>query len=526
MKKLLTILLLFAGVVALASCKKEDTTKPEIKGVDAVEISVGDTFDPKVGVTATDDVDGDITASIVVDGTVNVERAGTYELKYTVSDKAGNTAEKKRVVVVLGLAGLANGDFADGLEGWTQWYDESKNYEVTYAVENGKAVIDIKSDPEDKQWWGVQLSYKALKLTKFESYTLKFTVSAENERYMNYQIQGGGIPGGKAFGEKNLVTINSTEQTITKDFFVKGDAEGAELQFAFGNFTKEAYSSEINSELTAVSGKVYISNVQIVKGPELENQAPVLTADNVVLKTGATDFLIKQGVKVEDDRDTLTVENVKATDISEGDKFVFGQPAVKGVYKIEYQVKDSGGLEAKVTRTITVADPWNRPQDLVTTTEKNDWDSKDINGWFVRNLDLPEGTERWISATSTEGETKIEISAVPDGDWRSSFRVANVQYFKGTYTIKFKVKADDARIVRVAVEGSGLDAEVAYQHINVTTEWKEITLTYVFDKDYFDKGFDFWFGTLTTVRAGSTYTAEDDILTNVYLKDFTVTYAE
>ena len=45
------------------------------------------------GASATDNVDGDITAKIVVTGEVNSSVAGTYTLTYNVSDAAGNAAQ-------------------------------------------------------------------------------------------------------------------------------------------------------------------------------------------------------------------------------------------------------------------------------------------------------------------------------------------------------------------------------------------------------------------------------------------------
>ena len=62
----------------------------------------GSTFtDP--GATATDDLDGDITANIVVGGdTVDVNTVGTYTITYNISDAAGNSAtEVTRTVEVI-----------------------------------------------------------------------------------------------------------------------------------------------------------------------------------------------------------------------------------------------------------------------------------------------------------------------------------------------------------------------------------------------------------------------------------------
>ena len=45
------------------------------------------------GASATDNVDGDLTSKIVVTGAVDASSAGTYTLKYDVSDAAGNAGE-------------------------------------------------------------------------------------------------------------------------------------------------------------------------------------------------------------------------------------------------------------------------------------------------------------------------------------------------------------------------------------------------------------------------------------------------
>lgn len=78
-----------------------DTTKPVISGADDVTLDYGATFDPKAGVTAEDETDGDLTDAIVVSGnTVNTSEPGTYAVTYTVADKAGNTTTVTRTVTV------------------------------------------------------------------------------------------------------------------------------------------------------------------------------------------------------------------------------------------------------------------------------------------------------------------------------------------------------------------------------------------------------------------------------------------
>ena len=73
---------------------------PTIDAADKT-ITVGDTFDPKDGVTATDVEDGDLTAKIVVEkNDVDTTKAGKYEVTYKVTDNQGATRTKTITVTV------------------------------------------------------------------------------------------------------------------------------------------------------------------------------------------------------------------------------------------------------------------------------------------------------------------------------------------------------------------------------------------------------------------------------------------
>ncbi len=89
---------------ATRTIKHEDKTRPEIA------LTSGETYVTGLnaeyvepGYTATDDVDGDITANVTVSGTVNTSVKGDYVLTYTVSDSNKNTATATRTVTVKDL---------------------------------------------------------------------------------------------------------------------------------------------------------------------------------------------------------------------------------------------------------------------------------------------------------------------------------------------------------------------------------------------------------------------------------------
>ena len=84
-----------------------DTTKPIITliGNREVNITTDDNNYIDAGATASDDVDGNITDKIVTISDLNTSKAGTYHIRYNVSDSAGNKADEvSRVVNVIEVA--------------------------------------------------------------------------------------------------------------------------------------------------------------------------------------------------------------------------------------------------------------------------------------------------------------------------------------------------------------------------------------------------------------------------------------
>jgi hypothetical protein len=68
-----------------------------------MEITEGGVFIDS-GATATDNIDGDLTAKIIVTGAVDTSTAGVYTLTYSATDAAGNTGSTSRTVTVATLA--------------------------------------------------------------------------------------------------------------------------------------------------------------------------------------------------------------------------------------------------------------------------------------------------------------------------------------------------------------------------------------------------------------------------------------
>ncbi|EEL82016.1 Bacillolysin / Insecticidal delta-endotoxin protein [Bacillus cereus AH1271] len=83
--------------------KVRDEVKNEIpilKVPSTTTITEGDQFDPMVGVLATDKEDGDVTSNITYEGTVDISKAGTFEIIYSVKDSVGNEVHTMQKVLV------------------------------------------------------------------------------------------------------------------------------------------------------------------------------------------------------------------------------------------------------------------------------------------------------------------------------------------------------------------------------------------------------------------------------------------
>ena len=80
---------------------ENDTEKPKIElfGDNEITLTVGDEY-KELGAIAMDNVDGDITSKIKITGKVDTDTAGTYTIKYTVTDSSKNSASIERKVIV------------------------------------------------------------------------------------------------------------------------------------------------------------------------------------------------------------------------------------------------------------------------------------------------------------------------------------------------------------------------------------------------------------------------------------------
>ncbi|MGL4522432.1 MAG: glycosyl hydrolase family 18 protein [Bacilli bacterium] len=107
---------------------------PTLSGVADQSLTVGDSFNAKGNVTASDKEDGDLTSKIVISSNVDTSKAGVYTVTYTVTDNGGLKATASATVTV--KAKETTGD----------------NWDANKVYLNGDIVI-YKGEKYTAKWW-------------------------------------------------------------------------------------------------------------------------------------------------------------------------------------------------------------------------------------------------------------------------------------------------------------------------------------------------------------------------------------
>ncbi|MGL5757255.1 immunoglobulin-like domain-containing protein [Plesiomonas sp.] len=85
--------------------------KPVFTGISDTTLELGSTFDPRAGITAHDEEDGDLTDKIQITGDVDTQKIGRYTLNYRVTDSAGQHVTQSRTITVKELGATCDNNW-------------------------------------------------------------------------------------------------------------------------------------------------------------------------------------------------------------------------------------------------------------------------------------------------------------------------------------------------------------------------------------------------------------------------------
>ena len=296
MKKLIAILLTLVMVLSVAACggKTEapvataENQKPAISGVQDASVEAGQVFDALAGVTASDEEDGDLTTMITVESTPTLdfkggkatpENAGSYELVYSVTDKAGATAEAYATLTVTKKTGeatlLREFDFttaeATDAHGWEAVIDGA---EATGALKNGAFVFDI-TNPGGGDG-NVRFVKPGFAVKAGADYKIKVWAKSTAPTYAHFIAKNEAVEDWATFGSDVWnFRIDETMKPIEMNFTAP-EAGSAELRLHLGKITP---NPDNPADTTPENFTVTIDKVEIYEIVGQEVLEPLYTAE-------------------------------------------------------------------------------------------------------------------------------------------------------------------------------------------------------------------------------------------------------
>jgi predicted small lipoprotein YifL len=288
MRKVLAVLLAVAMLVSLAACgNKGENTAPQIAGVKDLTVQAESEIDVLAGITATDAEDGDLTSMITVESTpvltfkngkATPEKAGNYELTYTVTDKNGQSVSEYATLVVTKKTADAvvyqEFDFDTNhnvdANGWEAHVAEG--VAATGELKQGAFVFDITNPGAGDGDIKLALPGFAVKAA---DYKIKVWAKSTAKTYAHILARDENADGWATFGGAFNVVIDETVKPLELNFTVSGDGS-AELLIHLGKITPNPDNA---ADTTPENFTVTIDKIEIyeVTGTEVKN--PVYTND-------------------------------------------------------------------------------------------------------------------------------------------------------------------------------------------------------------------------------------------------------
>jgi len=321
-----------------------DTEGPVITllGDNPMTVEVGTPY-AEAGYTAADNCDGEVTADVVVTGSVDHTVVGSYTLHYNVSDWYGNEAEQKvRTVNVVDTSApviTLSGDDPLTLEVGTAY--EEPGYTATDNCDGDiTEQVDVSGSVDHTALGSYTLHYNVSDSSGNPAEEKTRTVNVVDTTAPVITLSGDDpltLEVGTAYEEPGYTATDNYDGDITAEVEVSGSVDHAVL----GSYT-------LHYNVSDSSGNPAEENTRTVN--VVDGTAPAITLsgdDPLTLEVGTA--YEEPGYTATDNYDGDITERVEATGSVDH--------TVLGSYTLQYNVSDSSGNPAEEkTRTVNVVD--------------------------------------------------------------------------------------------------------------------------------------------------------------------------
>lgn len=334
-----------------------DTTPPEITllGEAILNQNEGVAFiDP--GATANDNIDGDISANIVVGGDpVDINTIGVYEITYNVSDATGNTAtELKRTVNIVAIiidvtppVITLNGNATINLNVGATYTDlgATATDDIDGSVTTNIVVVGV--DQVDVNTVGTYaITYNVSDAAGNAAVQVTRTVNIVDTTPPVITLTGNTTINktvGETYTDQGATATDDIDGVITANIIVGGDPVDVN--------TVGAYVITYNVNDAAGNTATEIKRTVNIVAADVDTTIPVITLlGTATINQNEGDAFVDPGATATDDTDGSITANI-----------VVGGDAVNinaaGTYSITYNVSDAAGnVAVQITRTVNILD--------------------------------------------------------------------------------------------------------------------------------------------------------------------------
>lgn len=417
-----------------SSVFKFKNSKPVIDGATDIEIEFGENFDPKVGISATDEEDGNYSVDdINVEGTVDTNKADVYTLTYSVTDSDNNTTiVERRITVKERPATPPQEQKLDKVEnliwnGMNATWDKVENatrYKVALYRDNN-LIVEKTIDSNGAEILSLAKADNTVSYDFSEYFNedgdYKFTVIAEADGYISSDVSGEDSNDIDNINE----FINIAPEIIATDKIIKlGDSfneltDVKAMDKEEGDITDriEVIHNTVNVNTLGVYKVTYkvtdkqgLTTVKTISVTVRSNEKPVIIgADNIEIKVG-TVFDIEAGVEAIDNEEGNITSKLSVNGVLD-----YNTP---GEYKITYSVTDNDGNMTTVIRKITVKEE-EKPNVPVEpenpgTEEKPNVPVEPENPGIEETPELPETPDISEKPSNPEDVTNGDLEEIPE----------------------------------------------------------------------------------------------------------------
>ena len=266
-KKIIFIIVILTMSMSLLSCQQEILDNEEItfSGLEEANIYIGDTFDFMEGVEFISSTRGDITSTVTILETVDLNQLGVSIITYKTLYENNEEFTENRKIVVLNAPDtenmIINGDYTTASPDWHVCAHASYPSEVLYILDSDlkRMQVIIRSATDNVDW--PHVNFPPLTLSADQTYTFSILVSGTIETFFTVDIvETTGI------NEVYEITANIIDpvtvpvgldsngmQLFTFNFTPNINSTNAKLRLMFGGLTTEEkiiYMDNIHMEET------------------------------------------------------------------------------------------------------------------------------------------------------------------------------------------------------------------------------------------------------------------------------------